>query len=148
MGKDKKKSRDPSKQAALAAKKEAKAEKAALKRMAKSNSSVSRGDDEKADDANDIDAVLSSMMREVNVVEYETVEDFPTPPRGNFTWTLCPLNGMFYMVSAVAWLAFFPIEILHDVRCTLTLLALLSFSYPQPFVLTFSLNCSVWRRVL
>lgn len=100
MGKDKKKSRDPSKQAALAAKKEAKAEKAALKRMAKSNSSVSRGVDEKADDANDIDAVLSSMMREVNVVEYETVEDFPTPPRGNFTWTLCPLNGMFYMVSA------------------------------------------------
>jgi hypothetical protein len=28
--------------------------------------------------------------------------EFPSPPRGNFTWTLCPSNGMFYMVSDVS----------------------------------------------
>ncbi|KAL3802610.1 hypothetical protein HJC23_011934 [Cyclotella cryptica] len=93
MGKDKKKSRDPSKQAALAAKKEAKAEKAALKRITKQNSNVGGVDGEGSED---IDAIVS-MMREVNVVEYESLEEFPLPPRGNFTWTLSPTNGMFYM---------------------------------------------------
>lgn len=91
MGKDKKK-RDPSKAAALAAKKEAKAEKSALKRLAKQNSSEGDGGSE------DIDIMLSSMMRDVQVVEYEVLDDFPTPPRGNFTLTACPTNKMFYMV--------------------------------------------------
>ena len=90
MGKDKKK-RDPSKAAALAAKKEAKAEKSALKRMAKQNSSDVANDE-------DIDTILTSMMRQVEVVEYEQLDMFPSPPRGNFTLTLCPVNGMFYMV--------------------------------------------------
>lgn len=90
MGKDKKK-RDPSKAAALAAKKEAKAEKSALKRMAKQNSSDVANDE-------DIDTILTSMMRQVEVVEYEQLDTFPSPPRGNFTLTLCPVNGMFYMV--------------------------------------------------
>lgn len=98
MGKDKKKSRDPSKQAALAAKKEAKAEKAALKRMTKQNNNPAGGADcAVADGSEDIDAIVS-MMREVQVVEYESLEAFPVPPRGNFTWNLCPTNGMFYMV--------------------------------------------------
>ena len=93
MGKDKKR-RDPSKAAALAAKKEAKAEKSALKRMAKQNSSA-------ADEEENIDDVLSSMLKQVDVVEYEVLDDFPSPPRGNFTWTVCPTNGMFYMVSVI-----------------------------------------------
>jgi hypothetical protein len=96
MGKDKKK-RDPSKAAALAAKKEAKAEKSALKRMTKQSSSA--GDDEAAGE--DIDAMLSSMMRQVEMVEYEHLSEFPSPPRGNFTWTLCGTNGMFYMVRFI-----------------------------------------------
>ncbi len=97
MAKDKKK-RDPSKAAALAAKKEAKAEKSAIKRLAKQNSNA---DSVAAADGGgeDIDTILSSMMRQVDVVEYELLDDFPSPPRGNFTWTLCPTNGMFYMVS-------------------------------------------------
>ena len=94
MGKDKKK-RDPSKAAALAAKKEAKAEKSALKRMAKQNSSDAANNDGGGED---IDTILTSMMRQVEVVEYEQLDAFPNPPRGNFTWTLCPANGMFYMV--------------------------------------------------
>lgn len=92
MGKDKKK-RDPSKAAALAAKKEAKAEKSALKRMAKQNSNAGSADGEE-----NIDSILSSMMRQVEVSEYEPLDAFPSPPRGNFTLTLCPTNGMLYMV--------------------------------------------------
>jgi hypothetical protein len=103
MAKDKKK-RDPSKAAALAAKKEAKAEKSAIKRLAKQNSNANSAAD--SGGGEDIDTILSSMMRQVDVVEYEQLGDFPSPPRGNFTWTLCPTNGMFYMVSLLVSICF------------------------------------------
>lgn len=104
MAKEKKK-RDPSKAAVLAAKKEAKAEKSAIKRLAKQNSNANSAADS-GGGAEDIDTILSSMMRQVEVVEYEQLDDFPSPPRGNFTWTLCPTNGMFYMVSLLVSICF------------------------------------------
>lgn len=119
MGKDKKK-RDPSKAAALAAKKEAKAEKSAMKRMAKQNSSA-------ADEEENIDDVLSSMMKQVDVVEYEVLDDFPTPPRGNFTWTVCPINGMFYMVSVLGDLCYLTLQAELKICFTLSCETLFKF---------------------
>ena len=120
----KKKSKDPEKKAALAAKKEAKADKAALKRIQKEKdrlSSLSLHDSDHDDDdgnrrgsssggggkggGDDLDAILESYRnrtKELSTAEFEVVDTpFPSPPRGNFTWTLCPSNGMFYMVSCV-----------------------------------------------
>ncbi len=140
----KKKSKDPLKKAALAAKKEAKADKAALKRIQKEQdrlNSLSIRDDDRADDghhaaggggggggggkkskgskkgdtttaADDLDDILASYRNrsaELNAVELQVLgrngdaSPFPNPPRGNFTWTLCPGNGMFYMVSSCVW---------------------------------------------
>jgi len=123
--KDKKKkaNKDPLKKAALAAKKEAKADKAALKRIQKeqdrinaislndddvndgskrSSSSKKKGNKQSGGD-NDIDSILNeyrSQTKELSTSEVEVIDTpFPNPPRGNFTWTLCPTNGMFYMVS-------------------------------------------------
>ncbi|KAL9185020.1 hypothetical protein ACHAXT_002797 [Thalassiosira profunda] len=114
----KKKAKDPLKKAALAAKKEAKADKAALKRLQREQdrlSSLSVHDDDHDDGADgrgkkggkgksapdDLDALLESyknQTRELTAVELEAIATpFPCPPRGNFTWTLCPSNGMFYM---------------------------------------------------
>jgi hypothetical protein len=60
----------------------------------------------------DWDAILESYRRRTNeltTAELVIINDpFPRPPRGNFTWTLCPSNGMFYMVSVSS---FFPIDI-------------------------------------
>ena len=115
----KKKSKDPEKKAALAAKKEAKADKASLKRLQKEKdrlNSLSLHDSDHDDDdssrkgsssggkgKDDLDAILESYRnrtKELSTAEFEVVDTpFPCPPRGNFTWTLCPANGMFYMVS-------------------------------------------------
>mmetsp|Transcript_18589 Transcript_18589/g.38923 ORF Transcript_18589/g.38923 Transcript_18589/m.38923 type:complete len:838 (+) Transcript_18589:28-2541(+) len=116
MGKkDKKKTRDPEKKAALAAKKDAKADKAALKRLAREQdrlSSLSIHDDDREDakaiasnsrngGGEDIDSILESFRnrtKELTSAELEVIDTpFPSPPRGNFTWTLCPTNGLFYM---------------------------------------------------
>jgi len=124
--KDKKKkaNKDPLKKAALAAKKEAKADKAALKRIQKEQdriNAISLNDDDDVNDGgkrsssskkkgnkqsggdNDIDSILNeyrSQTKELSTSEVEVIDTpFPNPPRGNFTWTLCPTNGMFYMVS-------------------------------------------------
>ena len=121
--KDKKKkaNKDPLKKAALAAKKEAKADKAALKRIQKEQdriNAISLNDDDVNDGSkhssskkgskqnsgdNDIDSILNeyrSQTKELSTSEVEVIDtQFPNPPRGNFTWTLCPTNGMFYMVS-------------------------------------------------
>ena len=120
--KDKKKkaNKDPLKKAALAAKKEAKADKAALKRIQKEQdriNAISLNDDDVNNDGkrskkgskqsssareNDIDSILNeyrSQTKELLASEVEVIDSFPNPPRGNFTWTLCPTNGMFYMVS-------------------------------------------------
>ena len=117
--KKKKSNKDPEKKAALAAKKEAKADKASLKRLQKEkdrlNSLSLHDSDHDVDDGNrkgssggkgggdDLDAILESYRnrtKELSTAEFEVVDTpFPCPPRGNFTWTLCPANGMFYMVS-------------------------------------------------
>ena len=123
--KDKKKkaNKDPLKKAALAAKKEAKADKAALKRLQKEQdriNAISLNDDDVNDGKrssskkgnkqsggnNDIDSILNeyrSQTKELSTSEVEVIDtSFPNPPRGNFTWTLCPTNGMFYMVSKMS----------------------------------------------
>ena len=123
--KDKKKkvNKDPLKKAALAAKKDAKADKAALKRIQKEQdriNAISLNDDDVDDGKrsssskkgnkesstsggdNDIDSILNeykTQTKELSTSEVEVIDTFPNPPRGNFTWTLCPTNGMFYMVS-------------------------------------------------
>lgn len=123
-GKKDKKKKDPLKKAALAAKKEAKADKAALKRMQKEQdrlSSLSIRDDDHADGdgkgggkngkragdaADDLDSLLESYRNrtsELSAFELEALDTpFPRPPRGNFTLTLCPSNGMFYMVRLLS----------------------------------------------
>lgn len=110
----KKKAKDPLKKAALAAKKEAKADKAALKRARKEagkgkgnegeGGGKGGGKGEGTAPGDDLDALLESYRsktRELEAVELEPLEDppFPTPPRGNSTWTLCPSDGTFYMVG-------------------------------------------------
>ena len=108
--KKKKSNKDPEKKAALAAKKEAKADKASLKRLQKEkdrlNSLSLHDSDRDVNDGkggDDLDAILESYRnrtKELSTAEFEVVDTpFPCPPRGNFTWTLCPANGMFYMVS-------------------------------------------------
>lgn len=95
----KKKAKDPLKKAALAAKKDAKADRAALRRLQKEGAAEDANDD----GGDDWDAILESYRsrtRELTTAELTTIDDpFPRPPRANFTWTLCPSNGMFYMVS-------------------------------------------------
>jgi len=125
----KKKGKDPLKKAALAAKKDAKADKAALKRMQKESdrlNSLSIHDSDHSDDDDngkhpsakekggggggkksgaaafdDLDSILESYRnrtKELTTAELETLDTpFPSPPRGNFTWTLCPTNGLFFM---------------------------------------------------
>ena len=116
----KKKSKDPLKKAAQAARKESKADKASLKRIHKEQDrlnslSISESDHATADGGNkgksgkgkkggadDLDSLLESYRnrtKELATAELEVLDTpFPSPPRGNFTWTLCPSNGMFYMV--------------------------------------------------
>ncbi|KAL3777575.1 hypothetical protein ACHAW5_008594 [Stephanodiscus triporus] len=103
----KKKAKDPLKKAALAAKKDAKADRAALRRLQKEGAAEDANDyDECArrredSGGDDWDAILESYRsrtRELTTAELTTIDDpFPRPPRANFTWTLCPPNGMFYM---------------------------------------------------
>lgn len=112
----KKKAKDPLKKAALAAKRDAKADRVALRRLHRegggSAEDASEDDDEKShrrrgagdgDGDEDWDAILESRRRRtggLTAAELSPIEDpFPRPPRGNFTWTLCPSNGMLYMVS-------------------------------------------------
>ena len=98
MGKKDKKKKDPLKKAALAAKKEAKADKAASKRLRKEQER--QGGDAAGTPATDLDAVLAAYRERTTTLAAATLEPldtaFPFPPRGNFTWTLA--NGMFYMV--------------------------------------------------
>ena len=98
MGGKKKKAKDPLKKAALAAKKEAKADKAASKRLRKEQER--QGGDAAGTPATDLDAVLAAYRERTTTLAAATLEPldtaFPFPPRGNFTWTLA--NGMFYMV--------------------------------------------------
>ena len=117
MGKKDKKSRDPLKKAALAAKKEAKADKAALKRLQKEQdrlNSLSIQDSDHHDgkqqhqqqpEEESLDSILASFRQRTKELETAVLEPidtpFPSPPRGNFTFTLCPTNGLFYMVSVV-----------------------------------------------
>ena len=145
--KDKKKkaNKDPLKKAALAAKKEAKADKAALKRIQKEQdrlNAISLNDDDDVNDGkrsgsskkgnkqsgggNDIDSILNeyrSQTKELSTSEVEVIDSFPNPPRGNFTWTLCPTNGMFYMVSTKEVVLFICIVISWDL-CSPTYFAL------------------------
>ena len=134
----KKKAKDPLKKAALAAKKAEKADKVAQRRLVKEGEASEYDDDHddgcsdrrrgrvassSASGTNndngggggggdDWDAILESYRRRTNeltTAELVIINDpFPRPPRGNFTWTLCPSNGMFYMVSVSS---FFPIDI-------------------------------------
>ena len=114
MGKRDKKKKDPLKKASLAAKKEAKADKAALKRLHREQDRLNSlnindadydadgGKKKKAAASDDLDSILESYRnrtKELNAVELEDLDDtvFPCPPRGNFTWTLCPANNMLYM---------------------------------------------------
>lgn len=117
MGKKDKKKKDPEKKAALAAKKEAKADKAALKRLQKEQNrlnSLSIQDSDRDDGNNtkrqkqpqeeeSLDSILESFRQRTKELEMAVLEPidakFPSPPRGNFTLTLCPTNGLFYMVS-------------------------------------------------
>ena len=114
----KKKSKDPLKKAQLAAKKDAKADKAALKRLKKeeerlSSLSISESDRDgdagrskkkkgggRDADASDLDAILESYRTRTKELETAEVEDvgstFPGPPRGNFTLTPVP-GGHLYM---------------------------------------------------
>ena len=117
-GRDKKKkAKDPLKKAALAAKKADKADKVVLRRLQKEGEATAsekvdndhdsdhrdRGATNNDGDDGDWDAILESYRRrtgELTTAELVVIDDpFPRPPRGNFTWTLCPSNGMFYMVS-------------------------------------------------
>ena len=119
MGKRDKKKKDPEKKAALAAKKEAKADKAALKRLQKEQdrlNSLSIQDSDRDDGGGkkqkqqqqqsqeeSLDSILESFRQRTKELETAVLEPidtaFPSPPRGNFTFTLCPTNGLFYMVS-------------------------------------------------
>ena len=118
MGKRDKKKKDPEKKAALAAKKEAKADKAALKRLQKEQdrlNSLSIQDSDRDDGGGNkqtqqqqsqeesLDSILESFRQRTKKLETAVLEPidtaFPSPPRGNFTFTLCPANGLFYMVS-------------------------------------------------
>ncbi len=141
-GRDKKKAnQDPFKKAALAAKKDAKAEKAALKRLQKETSGgatscdnlvVANGSGEtgnsgkgnassSSNNNNDWDLLLESYRnrtKELTTPEFEILGNnsssssnnrtakgkneapFPSPPRGNFSWTLVSNinnNGVIYM---------------------------------------------------
>ena len=137
-GRDKKKAnKDPLKKAALAAKKDAKAEKAALKRMQKEtsgdgtsrdnevgNSAGNSGKVNTNSNSNDWDIILDSYRnrtKELTTPEFQILGSssssssssksksssankneeapFPSPPRGNFSWTLVPNinNGVIYM---------------------------------------------------
>jgi hypothetical protein len=113
----KKKAKDPLKKAALAAKRDAKAGRVALRRLHRGGggSADDASDDDDYEDEkshrrrgagdgdDDWDAILESRRRRtrgLTAAELSPIEDpFPRPPRGNFTCTLCPSNGMFYMVS-------------------------------------------------
>ena len=110
MGKKDKKKKDPEKKAALAAKKEAKADKAALKRLKKEQdrlNSLSIQDSDRDVDGKpqeeSLDSILENFRQRTKELETAVLEpietSFPSPPRGNFTLTLCPTNGLFYMVS-------------------------------------------------
>ncbi len=116
MGKKDKKKKDPEKKAALAAKKEAKADKAALKRLQKEQDRLNSlsiqdsdrddGKKQKQPQEESLDSILESFRRRTKELETAVLEPidgaFPNPPRGNFTLTLCPTNGLFYMVSIYA----------------------------------------------
>ena len=114
MGKRDKKKKDPLKKASLAAKKEAKADKAALKRLHREQDrlkslninesdhadydAADNGGKKKKAASDDLDSILESYRnrtKELNAVELVNLDTvFPCPPRGNFTWTLCPTNNM------------------------------------------------------
>ena len=115
MGKKDKKKKDPEKKAALAAKKEAKADKAAVKRLQKEQdrlNSLSIQDSDRDDgkpqkpQEESLDSILASFRQRTKELETAVQEPidtpFPCPPRGNFTLTLCPTNGLFYMVSVMS----------------------------------------------
>ena len=114
MGKKDKKKKDPEKKAALAAKKEAKADKAALKRLQKEQDRLNslniqdsdRDDGNKKSQEESLDSILESFRQRTKELEMAVLAPidaaFPSPPRGNFTLTLCPTNGLFYMVRMYA----------------------------------------------
>ena len=99
MGKQKdkkKKNRDPEKKAAQQAKKEAKADKKAQKRLQKQQT---QQQNEQQDE--NVDEILESFRRQTlelttTVVEELDQEEFPFPPRGNFTLT-STTNGDMYL---------------------------------------------------
>ena len=124
MGKKDKK--DPAKKFALQAKKEAKADKKAQKRLLKQNKkerdALSPDDSDyvstkqQDDDENDIDAFLQSYQQQNLELSTPVVEKiladsdkdgdyskknevpmFPYPPRGNFTLSLCPTSNNLYL---------------------------------------------------
>ena len=102
MGKKDKKKKDPEKKAAIAAKKEAKAEKAALKRLKKELEKEGT-----AEDKDDFDAILSSFQKktDINNIEAPIIESlndldsenpFPSS-RANFTLSYAPTSGDLYL---------------------------------------------------
>mmetsp|Transcript_15274 Transcript_15274/g.22488 ORF Transcript_15274/g.22488 Transcript_15274/m.22488 type:complete len:850 (+) Transcript_15274:146-2695(+) len=108
MGKKDKKKKDPEKLAALQAKKDAKADKAARKRLNKEQKAldeavaISGGGDGGEDDGGgeDIDALLESYRQQSADLANPVIEaldppgSFPYPPRGNATLTVCPDGDM------------------------------------------------------
>jgi len=124
MGKKDKKKKDPEKKAALAAKKEAKADKAAVKRLQKEQdrlNSLSIQDSDRdppttttSSQEESLDSILASFRQRTKELETAVLEPidtpFPSPPRGNFTFTLCPTNGLFYMVSMCMSPIFYPLD--------------------------------------
>lgn len=103
----KKKAKDPLKKAALVAKKDAKSDKAALRRLQKeeggsaTHTPTSALEKNTSDDEN-WDAILESYRRQaVNLHMPELIPlnhgEFPRPSRANFTWTYCPTNGLCYL---------------------------------------------------
>ena len=132
MGKKDKKKKDPEKKAALSAKKEAKADKAAIKRLQKEQdrlNSLSIQDSDRDDvidgkqqqqqqqpQEESLDSILASFRQRTKELETAVLEPidtpFPSPPRGNFTLTLCPTNGLFYMVSINIYIIYIYIYIM------------------------------------
>jgi len=107
MGKKDKK-KDSAKKFALAAKKEAKADKKAQKRLLKQEkqkhgtaTSSTTASYPTTNNDDDIDAILESYKRQNQELTTPSIEfldkEFPYPPRGNFTLTLCPSTGNIIM---------------------------------------------------
>lgn len=101
MGKKDKKKKDPEKKAAIAAKKEAKAEKAALKRLKKEAGKEGASELNEEDDFDSILATYSQKKK--NDITHPVIETLDNPEhpfpltRANFSFTYAPTSGEIYL---------------------------------------------------